>query len=154
MLKDILEFLKGFVPGYAAIENLVAPVFGSDVDDYGQCRARCSDNPEFFPAAMMVCNDCVNKIASDAIRKLIPELVGASVFAAGVAFELSTTVLRNIVIALLEARGLTFLATKAIPFLGVLFIIGDIANLIVILISLNRIFNAANAAKAKFCVCP
>lgn len=154
MLKDILEFLKGFVPGYAAIENTVAPVFGSDVDDYAQCRANCSLGVAFFGAAVATCNACVNKIASDAIRKLVPELVGAGVLAGGLALDLGVTALRNLVLAFLEARGLAFIARGVIPFLGVLFIIGDILNVVVILISLNRVFNAANAAKAKFCVCP
>ena len=149
---DVLNFLKGFVPGYAAIENLVAPVFGSDVNDYGQCRANCGSAPAGWGAAITTCNSCVDKIAIAAIFKLMPELAGSGV--AGFAFGLTQEVIKNFLIAWLEKKGLSWLATKAIPVFGWIFLLGELANIIVILISVKRVMEAANNAKKKFCVCP
>jgi hypothetical protein len=151
-IDEILNFLKGFVPGYAAIENLVAPVFGSDVWDYGQCRALCGSSPAAWPAAVTTCNSCVDKIMIDALTKLIPELAGTGV--GGAAIALSWAVVKEALMNWLEKKGLTWLTTKAIPIFGWICLIGDIANVIVLIISLKNVMNAADAAKKKFCVCP
>jgi len=151
-IDEILDLLKGFVPGYAAIENLVAPVFGSDVWDYGQCRALCGSSPASWPASVTTCNTCVDGILRGALVKLIPELEGAGI--AGAALAMSWAVLQKFLIEWMEKKGWTWLTTKAIPVLGIIFLIGDIANIIVLILTLKKVMNAADAAKKKFCVCP
>lgn len=151
----ILDFLKGFVPGYAAIENLVAPVFGSDVWDYGQCRANCSGGAGTWPAVIATCSTCVDGIMRPALVKLLPELAGAGCASAGgVAIAMTWEVISKALVEWLSNKGYTWLATKAIPVFGLICLIGDIANIIVLLITLKRVWSAASDAKAKFCVCP
>ena len=153
-IDEVLAFLKGFVPGYAALENAVAPVFGSDVDDYGQCRAHCGP-PDNWPAAKAICNACVDQIARDAIIKLLPEFAGAAAGgASGLAFDKFKDAIKDYFSEWLEKKGLSSLAGKAIPVIGWIFIIGDIANIISTLIMLKKVLNASAAAKAKFCTCP
>lgn len=147
-LDDILDFLKGLVPGYTAIELVVAPPFGSDMNDYGQCRARCMTSPD--PAAELACKTCIDAIYRSAVVKVMPELGGN---VAGLALGAALEVCKKAIIAWAEKKGLIFLTGSLVPVVGWIFIAGEIANMLAILLTVRKCANAAERAKDHFCKC-
>lgn len=148
----INDFLKGLVPGYGFIEHLVSKTVGDDADDYGQCRANCSGDPAADATQIATCQRCVDKIATDAFVGLGLEIGGEST--AGVAWAAFKDVLKEAIAKWLEKKGLTWLAERAIPILGWLYLVGDLLNLLATLVTMRAVYKAQDAAKAKFCKCP
>jgi hypothetical protein len=151
--EDINNFLKGITPFYGGLEKLYAPPFGSDVEDYAQCRVLCSDDPFANAPLIRGCEECVGKIAWAAINRLFGDMAG-EVTVGGVAFSLTTELIKKKIIEWAEKKGLTWLTGSFVPGLGWFFLIGEAFNFIAMLWAIIKVYNTSEAAKLKFCKCP